>query len=177
MVSFEVLNHSEEKEVAEKDNTDDEEIDKLIGRYMTMLECMQQDDRDQALQICQEILDSVYLKKNLDPLATDSKALDLQDSPIHTLKYSIYKNYGKLLNNENSLEYYQKVASINQASSIDPSDIKLRVLICELQQERGDFVSAHETIVDCLKYPLMKHEEIGLIIRLTKVYLIDKVAL
>jgi hypothetical protein len=46
--------------------------------------------------------------------------------------------------------------------------MKLRILISDMQQEKGDIVTAHQTILSCLEYPLMKHEENDMVLKLSK---------
>jgi tetratricopeptide (TPR) repeat protein len=67
-----------------------------------------------------------------------------------------------LISNEESIVYYKK------ASAIDPLDISLKIHISTILESNGNITEAYTSILDCLQYSLMKHEENDLYARLSK---------
>ena len=78
--------------------------------YQSGLKCQLDGDLDGAKDIYEQLLKKRILKEYIAPIQ------DIQDSPLHTLQFVVFKNYARVLEMEQNypeaLEYYLKVYSL-----------------------------------------------------------------
>lgn len=159
MVYFETLNDGDDSNSEYSDKNDLElELESLSTKYLEALGMIKLNRKKDAIHAFNEILESSIIHESLDIMQ------DIQDSQIHSLQYSIFKNYAKLLPpGKESLMYYQK------AAQVDPSDSKLLMKISDLQEQLGNLEGAYNTILKILKLPLLRSQENHLLAALSRI--------
>ncbi|KAI8899692.1 hypothetical protein BC833DRAFT_353307 [Globomyces pollinis-pini] len=150
MILFNVLNE-DTTPIDLTINTDKElHVEELLVQYTNAISEENAEIRKNKLEI---ILKHEFLMERLDSIG------NIQDSPIHTLQYCVFKNFASLLNDKEALIYYKK------AVTLDPTAIDLLLKIAAIYEREGYLSSAYRYYVKCLDFDLIDQQQKSIMIK------------
>ncbi|KAI8911678.1 hypothetical protein EDD86DRAFT_274698, partial [Gorgonomyces haynaldii] len=137
MISFQVLNPDEVEEDVKIPR--EIEIQQSLKTYEEAVELMIQNQHDEARDLFEGLLKKKLLKEKLNPIS------NVQDSPLHTLQFVVFRNYARLLESlgeEEATSYYLK------AYEIDLSDIESLRSIVKLALRQKNVELAYKYMLE-----------------------------
>ncbi|KAJ3276344.1 Histone transcription regulator 3 [Terramyces sp. JEL0728] len=150
MVSFEILNGEDQQHIRVEDH-----IETLLSRYTRALAGIKSSPAKTKEEF-EDIMKSKYFKEELDKIS------DIHDSSIHVLKFCVYKNYAALMEGKDQLKYFE------HAIEVDPSDLKLLLMVSDLRMKFGDYQECLDRLLQALELQLLPDERILIMVKIQK---------